>query len=65
MKRVILFKKFLPLFLLPEKCQIILLSNIPPSKAPTGNRFNNPKNRFKIDTLVMIFIKICSFDSPK
>ena len=55
-----LFRKFLPLFLLPEKCQIILFNKFPPSKEPTGSKFKKPKNKFNIPTLEIILMNISS-----
>ena len=59
-KKVNLFSNVLPLFLLPERCQIIFLNKIPPSKELIGIRLKQPRNRFKIPTLEMILIIICS-----
>ena len=58
-----LFKKFLPLFLLPEKYQIVLFNKLPPSKEPIGIKFKKPRKRFNIATLFNIFVYICSLDS--
>ena len=56
--KVSLFKKFLPLFLLPEKYQITLFNKFPPSKDPIGIKFKKAKKRFNIATLLNIFIII-------
>ena len=40
-------RKFLPLFLLPEKCQIILFNKFPPSKEPIGIKFKKPIDSFE------------------
>ena len=55
-----LLRKFLPLFLLPEKCQIILFNKFPPSREPTGIKFKKPRNKFNIPTLEIILIAISS-----
>ena len=58
-----LLRKILPLFLLPEKYQIILFNKFPPSNEPTGIKFNKPRNRFKIPTLEIILMDISSWDA--
>ena len=57
-----LLRKFLPLFLLPEKYQIILFNRYPPSNEPIGSKFKKPKNRFNIPTLEIILMDITSCD---
>jgi len=56
-------RKFLPLFLLPEKCQIILFNKFPPSKEPIGIKFKKPKNKLNIPTLEITLTAICSWDT--
>ena len=55
-----LLRKFLPLFLLPEKYQIILFSKFPQSKEPIGIKYNRPKNKFNMPTLEIILMDISS-----
>jgi len=55
-----LLRNFLPLFLLPEKCQIILFNKFPPSKEPIGIKFKKPKNKLNIPTLEITLTAICS-----
>jgi len=55
-----LLRKFLPLFLLPEKCQIILFNKFPPSKELIGIKFKKPKNKLNIPTLEITLTTICS-----
>ena len=56
-------RKFLPLFLLPEKCQIILFNKFPPSKEPIGIKFKKPKNKLNIPTLEITLTAIWSWDA--
>ena len=58
--KFVLFKKSIPLFLLPEKYQIMLFSKWPPSKDPIGIKFKNPRNKFNIATLKIILMIISS-----
>ena len=60
--KVNLFKKFLPLDLLPEKYQIILFYKFPPSNDPMGIRFKKPRKIFNTATLLTIFMINCSLD---
>jgi len=54
-----LLRKFLPLFLLPEKCQIMLFNKFPPSKEPIGIKFKKPKNKLNIPTQEITLTTIC------
>ena len=56
-------RKFLPLFLLPEKYQIILFNKFPPSRERAGIKFKKPRNKFNIPTLEIILIAIISWDA--
>ena len=58
-----LLRNFLPLLLLPEKCQIMHFNNFPPSKEPIGIKFKKPKNKFNIPTLEIILMDISSWDA--
>ena len=62
--KVTLLRKLLPLFLLPEKYQIILFNKFPPSNEPIGIKFKNPKNKFNTPTLEIILMDINSCDEP-
>ena len=55
-----LLRNFLPLYLLPEKCQIILFNKFPPFKEPIGIKFKKPKKKFHIPTLEIILIDMSS-----
>ena len=55
-----LLRKFLPLFLLPEKYQIILFNKFPPSREHIGIKYKKPKNKFNIPTLEIILMDIIS-----
>jgi len=60
--KVSLLSKCLPLFLLPEKYQITLLNNIPPSNVLNGIKLNKPRKRFNMATLDKILIIISSLE---
>ena len=61
--KFILLRKFLPLFLLPEKYQIILFNKFPPSKEPIGIKFKKPKSKFNMPTLEVMLIEINSWEA--